>query len=163
MPTFDRVRKHSTGERFKPSLAAIKASSRGDVNGDSNGEVRKNTQLKLSSHSLTEGRTQNADDSVSRSRRKILQFFLYVPRINWLRRSVTIVKLYSHPFLNSSSCKFVGVRAKLETLLLKRVVRSTRITSICFQSDCVCRNPLGYFYTFLDKVVRRLDIYRPHL
>lgn len=36
VPTFDRVRKHSTGERFKPSLAAIKASSRGDVgsNGD---------------------------------------------------------------------------------------------------------------------------------
>ncbi|XP_035796024.1 uncharacterized protein LOC118468863 isoform X2 [Anopheles albimanus] len=36
VPTFDRVRKHSTGERFKPSLAAIKANSRGDVgsNGD---------------------------------------------------------------------------------------------------------------------------------
>ncbi|XP_055547555.1 monocarboxylate transporter 2 isoform X4 [Wyeomyia smithii] len=39
VPTFDRVRKHSTGERFKPSLAAIKASSRGDVgsNGDDEG------------------------------------------------------------------------------------------------------------------------------
>ncbi|XP_058455103.1 monocarboxylate transporter 2 isoform X4 [Malaya genurostris] len=36
VPTFNRVRKHSAGERFKPSLAAIKASSRGDVgsNGD---------------------------------------------------------------------------------------------------------------------------------
>uniref|UniRef100_A0A1Q3FM91 Putative monocarboxylate transporter n=1 Tax=Culex tarsalis TaxID=7177 RepID=A0A1Q3FM91_CULTA len=39
VPTFDRIRKHSTGERFKPSLAAIKASSRGDVgsNGDDDG------------------------------------------------------------------------------------------------------------------------------
>lgn len=35
VPTFDRVRKTSTSERFKPSLAAIKASSRGEVgNGD---------------------------------------------------------------------------------------------------------------------------------
>uniref|UniRef100_A0A182Q9L7 Major facilitator superfamily (MFS) profile domain-containing protein n=1 Tax=Anopheles farauti TaxID=69004 RepID=A0A182Q9L7_9DIPT len=41
VPTFDRVRKHSTGERFKPSLAAIKASSRGDVgsNGDDDGSM----------------------------------------------------------------------------------------------------------------------------
>ncbi|XP_053693164.1 monocarboxylate transporter 2 isoform X2 [Sabethes cyaneus] len=41
VPTFDRVRKHSTGERFKPSLAAIKASSRGDVgsNGDDEGSM----------------------------------------------------------------------------------------------------------------------------
>lgn len=36
VPTFDRVRKTSTSERFKPSLAAIKASSRGDMG---NGEV----------------------------------------------------------------------------------------------------------------------------
>jgi hypothetical protein len=47
VPTFDRVRKHSTGERFKPSLAAIKASSRGDV---TNGDVRtqKSNHLKVS-------------------------------------------------------------------------------------------------------------------
>lgn len=31
VPTFDRVRKTSTSERFKPSLAAIKASSRGEI------------------------------------------------------------------------------------------------------------------------------------
>lgn len=37
VPTFDRVRKTSTSERFKPSLAAIKASSRNDMG---NGEVR---------------------------------------------------------------------------------------------------------------------------
>lgn len=34
VPTFDRVRKTSTSERFKPSLAAIKASSRGEVGND---------------------------------------------------------------------------------------------------------------------------------
>ena len=62
VPTFDRVRKHSTGDRFKPSLAAIKASSRADVE---NGEVRMNEKLIRSTHSLTEGRTQNPEDSVS--------------------------------------------------------------------------------------------------
>lgn len=61
VPSFDRVRKHSTGDRFKPSLAAIKASSRADVE---NGEVRMNTQLKRSTHSLTEG-TLYTEDSVS--------------------------------------------------------------------------------------------------
>lgn len=76
VPTFDRVRKHSTGDRFKPSLAAIKASSRADVE---NGEVRKNTLLKRSTHSLTEGRTQNTDDSVSSKSPSRLNF-----RINWL-------------------------------------------------------------------------------
>jgi hypothetical protein len=47
VPTFDRVRKHSGGERFKPSLAAIKASSRGDV---TNGDVRthRSNHLKIS-------------------------------------------------------------------------------------------------------------------
>lgn len=68
VPTFDRVRKHSTGDRFKPSLAAIKAGSKADVE---NGEVRKNTRLKLSTHSLTEGRTYSTDDnSVSRTQSK---------------------------------------------------------------------------------------------
>lgn len=40
VPTFDRVRKTSTSERFKPSLAAIKASSRGNMS--TNGDVSKN-------------------------------------------------------------------------------------------------------------------------
>ncbi|XP_055602325.1 uncharacterized protein LOC129751075 isoform X2 [Uranotaenia lowii] len=60
VPTFDRVRKHSTGERFKPSLAAIKASSRGDV--DSNGDVRKTMHLKVSRGSVTGSKNNNADD-----------------------------------------------------------------------------------------------------
>lgn len=53
VPTFDRVRKTSTSERFKPSLAAIKASSRGDMG---NGEVRSKTNnLKLSVGSFVAG------------------------------------------------------------------------------------------------------------
>lgn len=44
VPTFDRVRKTSTSERFKPSLAAIKASSRNDMG---NGEVRRSTNNSL--------------------------------------------------------------------------------------------------------------------
>ncbi|XP_058821435.1 monocarboxylate transporter 3-like isoform X2 [Topomyia yanbarensis] len=60
VPTFDRVRKHSTGERFKPSLAAIKASSRGDVG--SNGDVRKSMHLKLSRGSVTNSKNNNAED-----------------------------------------------------------------------------------------------------
>ncbi|XP_059607409.1 monocarboxylate transporter 14 isoform X3 [Phlebotomus argentipes] len=62
VPTFDRIRKTSQGERFKPSLAAIKAGSRGDM-GSNNGEVRKNTQLKLSASSVTGSRPNNTDDS----------------------------------------------------------------------------------------------------
>ncbi|XP_055705456.1 monocarboxylate transporter 14 isoform X2 [Phlebotomus papatasi] len=62
VPTFDRIRKTSQGERFKPSLAAIKASSRADM-GSNNGEVRKNTQLKLSASSVTGSRPNNTDDS----------------------------------------------------------------------------------------------------
>lgn len=37
VPTFDRIRKTSQGERFKPSLAAIKAGSRGNIS--NNGDV----------------------------------------------------------------------------------------------------------------------------
>lgn len=37
VPTFDRIRKTSQGERFKPSLAAIKANSRGNIS--NNGDV----------------------------------------------------------------------------------------------------------------------------
>ncbi|XP_049530524.1 uncharacterized protein LOC125948463 isoform X3 [Anopheles darlingi] len=61
VPTFDRVRKHSTGERFKPSLAAIKASSRGDVG--SNGDVRKSaTQLRNSRGSVNGSKNNNAEE-----------------------------------------------------------------------------------------------------
>lgn len=52
VPTFDRVRKTSTSERFKPSLAAIKASSRNDMD---NGEVRRTNHLKASIGSFAAG------------------------------------------------------------------------------------------------------------
>lgn len=52
VPTFDRVRKTSTSDRFKPSLAAIKASSRGDMG---NGEVRKSNNLRLEIGSFVAG------------------------------------------------------------------------------------------------------------
>lgn len=52
VPTFDRVRKTSTSERFKPSLAAIKASSRNDMD---NGEVRKSNHLRTSIGSFVAG------------------------------------------------------------------------------------------------------------
>ncbi|KAK9751246.1 Major Facilitator Superfamily [Popillia japonica] len=42
VPFFDRVRKPSVGERFKPSLNPIRSSSRGTVN--SNGDMRKSTK-----------------------------------------------------------------------------------------------------------------------
>lgn len=50
VPTFDRVRKTSTSDRFKPSLAAIKASSRNDMG---NGEVRKSTNNSLTASKLS--------------------------------------------------------------------------------------------------------------
>lgn len=40
VPTFDRMRKTSFGERFKPTLGPIKSSSRGTVN-NSNGDMRR--------------------------------------------------------------------------------------------------------------------------
>lgn len=64
MPTFDRVRKTSTGERFKPSLAAIKASSRADL--ESNADVRKIMHLKLSRGSFGGNKNNNNDDFVSK-------------------------------------------------------------------------------------------------
>lgn len=64
VPTFDRIRKISQGERFKPSLAAIRSNSRGNVN--SNGDVRKSMNLRLSTSSMMMGsRNNNSDDYAS--------------------------------------------------------------------------------------------------
>lgn len=60
VPTFDRIRKTSTGEKYKPSLAAIRAGSRNDIG--SNGEVRKTRRLSAQS-----GSSKNSDDIVSNS------------------------------------------------------------------------------------------------
>lgn len=75
VPTFDRVRKTSTGERFKPSLAAIKASSRNDMG---NGEVRKSTN-----NSLTASKLSASDGvSVSFASYSILKFTQKLNKIN---------------------------------------------------------------------------------
>lgn len=83
VPTFDRVRKTSTSERFKPSLAAIKASSRNDMG---NGEVRKPNTLRQSigsflsrskSH-LSAGDGVSAKLNISFLFKKNLVFFFFI-------------------------------------------------------------------------------------
>lgn len=63
VPSFDRVRKTSQSERFKPSLAAIKTRSRGDVDGSV--DVRKPHYLKYSANSLVTGYKSGSNDVVS--------------------------------------------------------------------------------------------------
>ncbi|KAL7294649.1 hypothetical protein TKK_0011952 [Trichogramma kaykai] len=58
VPFFDRIRKTSTGERYKPSLSAIK-NSRTTLN--SNGDIRKSFNLRLSNSSMLGSRNNNAD------------------------------------------------------------------------------------------------------
>lgn len=58
VPFFDRIRKTSTGERYKPSLSAIK-NSRTTLN--SNGDIRKSLHLRLSTSSVMGSRNNNAE------------------------------------------------------------------------------------------------------
>ncbi|XP_014484848.1 PREDICTED: monocarboxylate transporter 3 isoform X2 [Dinoponera quadriceps] len=58
VPFFDRIRKTSTGERYKPSLSAIK-NSRTTLN--SNGDIRKSLHLRLSTSSVLGSRNNNAE------------------------------------------------------------------------------------------------------
>ncbi|KMQ96501.1 monocarboxylate transporter 3-like isoform x2 protein [Lasius niger] len=58
VPFFDRIRKTSTGERYKPSLSAIK-NSRTTLN--SNGDIRKSLHLRLSASSMLGSRNNNAE------------------------------------------------------------------------------------------------------
>ncbi|XP_014278918.1 monocarboxylate transporter 9 isoform X4 [Halyomorpha halys] len=67
VPFFDRLRKPSTGERFKPTLQAIKVSR---PNISSNGDVRRSMHLRLSNASIVSGTTNknnNADDMWSKT------------------------------------------------------------------------------------------------
>ncbi|KAJ1531849.1 hypothetical protein ONE63_000500 [Megalurothrips usitatus] len=64
VPFFDRMRKPSTGERFRPTLAAI-SNSRPTMT--SNGDVRKSLHLRLSKSSLAGRSNNNADDMWSRT------------------------------------------------------------------------------------------------
>ena len=86
VPFFDRIRKTSAGERYKPTLSAIKT-SRPSVN--SNGDLRKSYHLRLSSSSMIGSRNNNADLDVSPISKIIqelspdliylCQFFLFIP------------------------------------------------------------------------------------
>lgn len=62
VPFFDRIRKTSTGERYKPSLSAIK-NSRTTLN--SNGDIRKSLHLRLSTSSMLGSRNNNTEVDVS--------------------------------------------------------------------------------------------------
>lgn len=70
VPFFDRIRKTSTGERYKPSLSAIK-NSRTTLN--SNGDIRKSLHLRLSASSMLGSRNNNMEADVN----------LYIIIINW--------------------------------------------------------------------------------
>ncbi|KAJ8674039.1 hypothetical protein QAD02_005301 [Eretmocerus hayati] len=60
VPFFDRIRKTSTGERYKPSLTAITAkNSRTTLN--SNGDIRKSLHLRLSNSSILGSRNNNTE------------------------------------------------------------------------------------------------------
>lgn len=60
VPFFDRIRKTSTGERYKPSLSAIK-NSRTTLN--SNGDIRKSLHLRLSASSMLGSRNNNMENN----------------------------------------------------------------------------------------------------
>jgi hypothetical protein len=61
VPFFDRIRKTSASERFRPTLGAIKV-SRPNVN--SNGDVRKSVHLRLSNASIIGSKNNNAADDM---------------------------------------------------------------------------------------------------
>lgn len=64
VPNFDRIRKTSASERYRPSLGPIKV-SKSNVN--SNGDVRKSLQLRLTGSSNVVGSKGNVDDMWSKT------------------------------------------------------------------------------------------------
>lgn len=76
MPSFDRVRKTSQSERFKPSLASIKTRSRGDVEGAN--DVRKPHYNKYSANSLAPGYKSGYNDVVSTKKD-----FFFLPELSF--------------------------------------------------------------------------------
>lgn len=64
VPFFDRIRKTSASERFRPSLGPIKVSR---PNVSSNGDVRKSVHLRLSNASIVGSKTNNVDDMWSKA------------------------------------------------------------------------------------------------
>jgi len=66
VPFFDRIRKTSQGERYKPSLQAIRVSRGSNMN--SNGDVRKSLHLRLSTASVVGSKQNNNTDDMSMSK-----------------------------------------------------------------------------------------------
>lgn len=70
VPTFDRIRKTSFGERFKPTLGPIKSSSRSTVN-NSNADIRKKRNDSAASFM---SRNNNSEVSYIKSQIKTMKF-----------------------------------------------------------------------------------------
>ena len=64
VPFFDRIRKTSAGERYRPTLGALKA-SRPSIN--SNGDIRKSLHLRLSNSSFLGSRNNNCEEMWSKT------------------------------------------------------------------------------------------------
>ncbi|XP_067013659.2 monocarboxylate transporter 14 isoform X2 [Anabrus simplex] len=64
VPFFDRIRKTSAGERYRPTLDAIKV-SRSNMN--SNGDIRRSLHLRLSNSSFLGSRNNNRDEMWSKT------------------------------------------------------------------------------------------------
>lgn len=76
VPFFDRMRKTSQGERYKPSLQAIKVSR---PNISSNGDVRRSLHLRLSTSSVVSATRNNNDDMWSKTDvSRIYQISFYI-------------------------------------------------------------------------------------
>lgn len=76
VPTFDRVRK--TSQTYKPTLSAIRSSSRGNVG--SNGDVRRSL-LDLKKTASSAGSRLNSDDTVSKTKNSPSQKETFLSRI----------------------------------------------------------------------------------
>lgn len=105
VPTFDRVRKTSTSERFKPSLAAIKASSRTDMGDD---EVRKSNNLRQSNGSFVAGSKSHMSTSDGVSETFLfplkIQNFKIVVSLRLGRENIIEYKSFAYCYLEIGTC-----------------------------------------------------------
>lgn len=74
VPFFDRIRKTSASERYRPTLQAIKNASRASMT--SNGDLKKSMHLKLSTASFGNNNCDDMWSNVSKS--KFSQIFFSV-------------------------------------------------------------------------------------
>lgn len=85
VPFFDRIRKTSASERYRPTLGPIKVSR---PNLSSNGDVRKSIHLRLSNASILGSKNNNAEDLWS----NVSDFNIYIISTNSLL-NIVLVKL----------------------------------------------------------------------